>query len=700
MGNAQARSVALVGGMKRNAALAELRRQKHAEYMKRQRMMCAICHEPIEEGQSTLTCHKNSDRPHVFHEECLHGWLRMNNHNNNRCPTCNLPCMATEEYLQRYPVLAPQAQTNDTLVNEHAFDYTEDELEVNEDLYDFYVTYWADMHPNAAAQGWGWKKIECPVCEKFQWFLTNQEFDDDFRQEGWVREDGNLACEACWQYAITLECVMCGKKETLFEVDEANVFEVATDFTKLPFPDAALCNQCNLTDKKQVIDALNNGKRILEYATTLQNDRDVVMVAVKQSGYSLEYASSTLRSDKTVVEAALMKSGHALEYASNELQGDSNMVHVAIDNTKYHGKILHNYFTHTKDNRDIQKTVVLHAVGLNGLSLRHVVEPLKNDIDVVRKAIDENYKALRFVPTQVLRDNTDLIWRALRNVKSGDVAEIFQIPVVQQVVREDKPLLLKALTVVAPHTLFDWGRNIGKYGWGDDKEVMLVLVNQEPTFLESASERLKADEDVVTAAIKINANVLLYASKDIKGSKTFALAAMEYARSQSSTHPRYIILMEYKENTKDTPQDQREVLLQALPYYIEGRPREVDLLQSLKLTVKEAKAMIQINPITYQYLEEDLQAHQEVFDAAYNHENIEEEDKSETKRIMDRLHEVNQSEDDSDNKPDEYDEDDPYYNQENPHLFQWSLTKKQWVENPDGNKYSWDDEKDDWVLDQ
>jgi len=226
----------------------------------------------------------------------------------------------------------------------------------------------------------------------------------------------------------------------------------------------------------------------------------------------------------------------------------------------------------------------------------------------------------------------------------------------------------------------------------------LVLVNQEPTFLESASERLKADEDVVTAAIKINANVLRYASKDIKGSKTFALAAMEYARSQSSTHPRYIILMEYKENTKDTPQDLREVLLQALPYYIEGRPHEVDLIQSLKLTVEEAKAMIQIDPKIYQYLEEDLQAHQEVFDAAYNHEKIEEEDKSETKRIMDRLHSVYQSEDDSDDG-DEYDINDPYYSQENPHLFQWSLKKKQWVENPDGNKYIWDDEKDDLVLD-
>jgi hypothetical protein len=75
------------------------------------------------------------------------------------------------------------------LVNEHAFNYEEDWLDLDEDLYDYYVTYWTDMHPNAAAQGWGWKKVECPVYG-FRWFLTNQNFDDDDTMPGWLRERG------------------------------------------------------------------------------------------------------------------------------------------------------------------------------------------------------------------------------------------------------------------------------------------------------------------------------------------------------------------------------------------------------------------------------------------------------------------------------------------------------------------------------
>ena len=655
MGNAQARSKALVGGMKRTADeadLAELRRQKHAEYMKRQQMMCAICHEPIKEGQPTLTCHKNSDRPHVFHEECLHGWLRMNNHNNNRCPTCNTPCMTSEEYVQRYPVLAPQPQTNDTLLNEHAFDYTEDELDVNDELYPYYVTYWADLHPNATAQGWGWKKVECVHCEKFQWFLTNQNFDDDFIKGEWMRKEGNLACEACWEESITLECVMCNKEETYFGVDEDNVYEVATDFTKLPFPDASLCNQCDLKDKNQVIQALNNKNRVLQYATTLQNDRDVVMTAVKVNGVDLKYASERLKADKSVVQAALKNNGFALNSASKELQGDSKLVYIAMDElSDSFGSILTNYFTYTKDDFSTQKALALHAVGLDGLSLRNVIkiDNFKNDIDVIRTAINQNYQALYSVPTQVLRDNTGLILHALDNVKNKDYYRIFLIRTVREVVLENKSLLLKALSLVDPRDIFDnTAFNVWERKWKDDKEVVLAVVSEQPTFLEMASERLKADKDVVTAAIKKNAKAFQFASKEIKGSKTYALAAIESAPSDLNfSHVYRNIWGEYKENTKDKKGEQREVLLHAIPYFIlEFWANRHDLIQSLKLTVEEAKAMIQINPKIYQYLEEDLQAHDDVFLAAYNHENIDTEFQLEVKKIADKLHDVNQPSDD------------------------------------------------------
>ena len=112
MGNVQAQSKLLIGGgMKRkrkddSGDSADLRKEKHAKYMKRQREVCTICLEPIKEGQPTLTCHKNSDYPHIFHKNCLKRWLFDNDHNANpqlrhlynKCPNCRQICLSYSEY--------------------------------------------------------------------------------------------------------------------------------------------------------------------------------------------------------------------------------------------------------------------------------------------------------------------------------------------------------------------------------------------------------------------------------------------------------------------------------------------------------------------------------------------------------------------------------------------------------------------------
>jgi hypothetical protein len=52
----------------------------------------------------------------------------------------------------------------------------------------------------------------------------------------------------------------------------------------------------------------------------LQNDREVVMEAVKMHGYALCYASEELQGDREVVLEAVKRNGVALGYASAELQ--------------------------------------------------------------------------------------------------------------------------------------------------------------------------------------------------------------------------------------------------------------------------------------------------------------------------------------------------------------------------------------------
>ena len=61
----------------------------------------------------------------------------------------------------------------------------------------------------------------------------------------------------------------------------------------------------------------------------LKNDKEVVLAAVKQSGYALEYASENLKNDKEVVLAAVKTDSDAIGYASKKLQADKDVIKAA-----------------------------------------------------------------------------------------------------------------------------------------------------------------------------------------------------------------------------------------------------------------------------------------------------------------------------------------------------------------------------------
>ena len=51
-------------------------------------------------------------------------------------------------------------------------------------------------------------------------------------------------------------------------------------------------------------------------------DKNKALIAVKQDGLALEYASDRLRDNPEIVKIAVKQDGFALEYASDRLQGD------------------------------------------------------------------------------------------------------------------------------------------------------------------------------------------------------------------------------------------------------------------------------------------------------------------------------------------------------------------------------------------
>ena len=62
----------------------------------------------------------------------------------------------------------------------------------------------------------------------------------------------------------------------------------------------------------------------------LRADKDVVLIAVRKDGLSLQHASPGLRNDKDVVLAAVKEVGHSLGYASELLRADKAVVNIAV----------------------------------------------------------------------------------------------------------------------------------------------------------------------------------------------------------------------------------------------------------------------------------------------------------------------------------------------------------------------------------
>tara|TARA_Y100000591_G_scaffold304432_1_gene301091 strand:+ start:832 stop:1713 length:882 start_codon:yes stop_codon:yes gene_type:complete len=132
--------------------------------------------------------------------------------------------------------------------------------------------------------------------------------------------------------------------------------------------------------RELAIVAIKQNPHVLKFmrASTLQNDREVVLAAVRQDGKMLEWASDELRKDFDVVLAAVKQNGEALQFALGELRSN--------------------------------RSVVLAAVKEYGEALEWASEPLKADREVVRAAAEQaGHAALEFASADLRRDESMLL---------------------------------------------------------------------------------------------------------------------------------------------------------------------------------------------------------------------------------------------------------------------------------------------------
>lgn len=158
-------------------------------------------------------------------------------------------------------------------------------------------------------------------------------------------------------------------------------------------------------DKLVVVEALKQNWHALSHATRLKGDRSVIIIAIHQNGNALLYASNELKNDRTLVLQAVRRNGRSLQYASAALKGDREIVMEAV---KEDGAALLYATTELQRDRGLMERAVEHSAHLLLLA-----EELKNDRDLVRKAVVRDWRALEYFPPAI-RGDREIMLQAIK----------------------------------------------------------------------------------------------------------------------------------------------------------------------------------------------------------------------------------------------------------------------------------------------
>lgn len=237
-------------------------------------------------------------------------------------------------------------------------------------------------------------------------------------------------------------------------------------------PTSEAFSKITITDKSKV-----DPKRIIE----LTSDKKAVLKILKDNPDNLEFVSPELRNDRELIMSVISKpeNGYYFEYASPELRDDEELAQLSL-------RINTGAFQYLSQRLRDKKDFVRDVVKKSGHELSFASSALKDDPEIVKIAAIQYPNILSQLAPKFRED--DEFMRQIIEV-NGDA-----ITVASTKLKDDKNLAIKSF-----------------------------LTTKSVSILQSLSERLRDDEDVVEAAVRANQAYLSYASKRIRGDKKLAL---------------------------------------------------------------------------------------------------------------------------------------------------------------------------------
>ena len=308
-------------------------------------------------------------------------------------------------------------------------------------------------------------------------------------------------------------------------------------------------------NKRVVFAAVQQNGNALQYASDeLKNNRDVVFAAVSEDGKAMQFASDSLKGDADIAFAAVLEDAHAIMWALDPATNDFAVVVAAIEYSYGYDED-NSPFTALKyasDGLKDDQGVVLYAVKQNGYALRFASAALKNNEDVVYHAVTQNGNALQFA-SNGLKASRDVVLAAVAS--HGEALQFASEPLrgditvvvtamndpklldVKAVLRHASPTLVTCLkelyelmTAATSSNQASNSSNSLKRARPDDSELephmwrsrlynrekVLATVRINGNVLEYASDDLQSDPEVVLVAVRQNKNALQYVSPELR----------------------------------------------------------------------------------------------------------------------------------------------------------------------------------------
>jgi len=242
-----------------------------------------------------------------------------------------------------------------------------------------------------------------------------------------------------------------------------------------------------------------------------------VLNVVQTNSYILKYAPVELTSNRDFIKECIKFDNLSIKYASNEIKSDKEFILKLLLNNKVRTI---EFFTFISDE-------------------------LKKDKEFMEKTLKYNLNFLYFFPEQLL-NNRDYIKELI--IGRGEIIKPLNLRTSNKY-KDDKEIALNALSY--PTEEYKENPIYANYGGldsfsdrlKDDKDVVLASVKIKPASFKFASDRLKNDKDFIRECIQTinkynyermvetskDIEIMHYASQNLKDDKEFILGLKDIA---------------------------------------------------------------------------------------------------------------------------------------------------------------------------